>query len=681
MKLEKIGLLLLIGSMLTFIGCGDDAFKSSEKQITEFSIDGVNGSIDENLLTIDLTMPFGTDITSLKPSVKVSSKATVSPASGATVDFTSPVAYVVTAEDGSKVDYAVKVEVVKNTEAQILTFELAGLDPVITASVDEEKKVITAAVPFGTNLKTLVPTITFKGKEISPESGEAVDFTHPVNYRVTAEDGRIQGYYVTIKETKSSDAELLTFEFAGLDPKVVAKVDGSTITAEVPFGTNVTKLVPTITYKGNKVVPASGVAADFSSPVTYKVIAQDTREVEYEVVVNVIASSEAELTEFSFDGLNPRCVGVLNPNTKIVAVDVPFGTDVTKLKPTIKFKGHTVSPASGVVQDFSVAQVFYNIVAQDGKKYGFSVMVNINPFQPQITSVNRTKFANGDQITIQGHFSETGNEIMLRNSTNAPVYPTITKETSTYIIATIPSLAGAGDYNMTVRSYVGTPSQGSVLYEASKITIVDPASLAPKILSITPASIIKGTEEKVYFKTQNKVDLAGKHATVHYVKGSDDKTTNSMTRDVNDYNSFYIEVGRNWALGTYTFYLERDGYKSNEISFELKENTYPIPTITSVSTYEPVEGETITITGTNFSKVSSYDTYINVRKIVNSMGYNYPYGNVKATVVDNNTITFSLPYVKASGQTSGELDGHVGIEVVANGQMLFHHNDFMVKKK
>jgi hypothetical protein len=45
-------------------------------------------------------MPYGTDLTNLVPTITVSAGATINPASGVTQNFTNPVVYTVTAEDG-----------------------------------------------------------------------------------------------------------------------------------------------------------------------------------------------------------------------------------------------------------------------------------------------------------------------------------------------------------------------------------------------------------------------------------------------------------------------------------------------------------------------------------------------------------------------------------------------------
>ena len=65
--------------------------------------------------------------------------------------------------------------------------------------INEETHEITATAPNGTQVDNLTPTITVSDKaQVSPESGVAQDFTDPVVYTVTAEDGSQQEYTVTV---------------------------------------------------------------------------------------------------------------------------------------------------------------------------------------------------------------------------------------------------------------------------------------------------------------------------------------------------------------------------------------------------------------------------------------------------------------------------------------------------
>lgn len=86
--------------------------------ITAFSIDGCQGVIDDTAGTIQVTMPMGTDTTSLIPSVSVSSGATVTPVSGAAVNLSAPVVYTVSNSRGSR-SYTVTVVLEKSISNQL----------------------------------------------------------------------------------------------------------------------------------------------------------------------------------------------------------------------------------------------------------------------------------------------------------------------------------------------------------------------------------------------------------------------------------------------------------------------------------------------------------------------------------------------------------------------------------
>ncbi|MDR1248823.1 MAG: DUF5018 domain-containing protein [Treponema sp.] len=82
------------------------------------------------------------------------------------------------------------------------------------------------------------------------------------------------------------------------------------------------------------------------------------------------------ITAFSFAGLPPA---VIDPNTKTVAVTVPFGTDVTGLVPTIAVsEGAAISPASGEARDFT-GSVVYTVTAANGSTGKWTVMVTVTP--------------------------------------------------------------------------------------------------------------------------------------------------------------------------------------------------------------------------------------------------------------------------------------------------------------
>jgi uncharacterized repeat protein (TIGR02543 family) len=109
----------LTGNPVTQVGQGSTGNKDfyaewigTAKAITGFTIAGQTGSsvIDEDSKTVTVTVPWGTGLTNLTPTITVSDKAAVSPASGVARNFTTPVTYTVTAEDTTTAVWTVTVE-------------------------------------------------------------------------------------------------------------------------------------------------------------------------------------------------------------------------------------------------------------------------------------------------------------------------------------------------------------------------------------------------------------------------------------------------------------------------------------------------------------------------------------------------------------------------------------------
>jgi hypothetical protein len=177
------------GSLTTvlwaFSGCDTPTGpgKSGEKAITGFSFT-LGSTVYPGTITgtdIAVSLPYGTDRTNLIPDITVSGKAAVSPLSGAARDFTSPVTYTVTAEDGTTAEYTVTVvfftctgvtisppettgtiETVGTTAA---SFVKAGTSVTLSASVQGENK------PPQTVTWTITSTGHTPGTAINPNTG------------------------------------------------------------------------------------------------------------------------------------------------------------------------------------------------------------------------------------------------------------------------------------------------------------------------------------------------------------------------------------------------------------------------------------------------------------------------------------------------------------------------------
>ncbi len=169
-----------------------------EKYILVFQVDSIYGLVDENAKVVKLDFPAGTDVTHLTPTITISNYATIEPESGVAQDFTNPVYYTVTAMNGSTVQYMVEAIVHDaDNEKSILRFYFEELD--CEGLIYEVTHQIDCYVPAETDVTALVPVIEVsEGASVSPASGEPQDFTDPVVYTVTAQNGTTAEYTVSV---------------------------------------------------------------------------------------------------------------------------------------------------------------------------------------------------------------------------------------------------------------------------------------------------------------------------------------------------------------------------------------------------------------------------------------------------------------------------------------------------
>ncbi len=310
---------------------------------------------------------YGTDVSALVPSIGISPGASIDPASGVSTDFSTPLIYTVTAEDGiTAQNWVVTIQVEPNTETNITSFEIPELmEP---ATIDYSLHTVVASVRYGTDLRSLVPSIAVsEGAIINPVSGVATDFSAPVIYTVTAADGiSMQDWTVTITEAApGTETDITLFSIPELIAPATIHSAVHLITGSVPYGTDLTALVPSIIISDGAVInPASGAVTDFSTPLTYTVTAEDgTTFQDWLVIIQVLPNIETDITGISLAEQTGayRIIAV----NHTVEIEVVMGTDVTSLAPTISLSpGATINPASGVSRDFTNS-TGYLVTAED----------------------------------------------------------------------------------------------------------------------------------------------------------------------------------------------------------------------------------------------------------------------------------------------------------------------------
>jgi hypothetical protein len=382
------------------------------------SVPGADGKFPIIITVSDPTKPI--DLSALTPEIShtgVSVTGDGIPAGGSgtvtadgPVDFTSPVNYTVTAEDGTQQDYTITVIDAGDASSSDPSSGLAKINgfyfatPLAAGQINENAKTISVTVPYGTDRSSLIPTIYYSGGSIAQGTGvqntehPAViggDFSGPVVYTVTSRNSaNIASYTVNVglgEKPLSGAKEITALGFAGIPAAgttaVIAALpdaDGFTpIEVTVPPGTDWTSLAPVITHTGDSITgPAgtpsgpgtvNGAPADFSSPVSYTVRAEDGTTRGYRVTLHREDNNAKIITGFYF--AEPLAVGAINQDAKTITVTVPYGTDLGALKPTVYYTGASLNPVSGRENDFSFP-VTYTVTARNNTVQPYTVRVS-----------------------------------------------------------------------------------------------------------------------------------------------------------------------------------------------------------------------------------------------------------------------------------------------------------------
>jgi hypothetical protein len=271
----------------------------SQKLIVTFKIDTILGQIDETNHTVTITVPGTTDLAHVKPVIAISKNAIVSPLSGTEVDLSKPVIYTVTAQDQSKQSYVVTTKKAVNLQNRISSFEIKSGAYTYKGVINDTTFTVKVGAPFTAtgyvNPSKVLTSVTIPaGATIEPAADAVVDFTSPVKYKVTAPNGEMQEYTVSVlnKETDFTyfDVPLSSFVEGDLrKPKIARTGTESGLWAEEVIGLTApfaifhvleSEDVSNLPIKnvklsqGATISPAADVPQNFNKDVTYTVTSQ-----------------------------------------------------------------------------------------------------------------------------------------------------------------------------------------------------------------------------------------------------------------------------------------------------------------------------------------------------------------------------------------------------------------------
>ncbi|MDG6243564.1 MAG: S8 family serine peptidase, partial [Methanolobus sp.] len=212
----------------------------------EFPYPGSHVVNSSTPVSTDLVHPLGVNPTSIQMMINdiPVSFSTLPIPGGYSISYNTPTPYPageynvsVTAltATGQQFSYGWKFNVTSSSSKSITAFSFT--DPAVAGDIKEAARTVNVEVPYGTDVTSLTPTIVHTGASIIPENGVAQNFTNPVTYTVTAEDGTTQSYTVTVTSLPNPAKSITGFSFT--DPAVTGDINEAarTISITVPYGT------------------------------------------------------------------------------------------------------------------------------------------------------------------------------------------------------------------------------------------------------------------------------------------------------------------------------------------------------------------------------------------------------------------------------------------------------------
>lgn len=285
--------------------------------------------------TISVILPYGYSRNDLTPSFSLSLGAYVKcngslQTSGIShIDFSNPVIYRVFAENRNIVkNWTVKVQNAQNSACQFESFTIAGFTKKV--SIDKNTQTVKVKVVSDADLTNM--SVQFKlsdgasawiGSNEQISNIGTVNFSSPVTYKIIAKDRVSTSLWTVIVEKPDTGTDFISFVVPGIIKSATIENVNRKIVAEVLSGQLLNSLPAYFQLSPNArawVGPTEQISGlnlnNFSSPVVYKVIAEDSINIkEWTVTVSRQVVSVASETSG-----NPLLKVYPNPSTGRVVI-------------------------------------------------------------------------------------------------------------------------------------------------------------------------------------------------------------------------------------------------------------------------------------------------------------------------------------------------------------------------
>lgn len=360
----------------------------AEPMLTKVSVGSSVGTIDAKNGIVTVLLPEGIDVSKLSMEVTAADGCKARSVAGSLEQ--KSLAYTVTPYDKAfGAQYAAlartwKIQIETGTPRnEITSFGITVDGKTRYAAIDQTEKTITLNLPLGTDLTKLTPVIEHTGTSTSMD-GKTIDFTNAQTLTLSNKTFNLTTEYtVTVTANQSDENSILSYKLGN----AIGKISGASISVEIPYAEDLSKLTPKI-----EISEFAKLTAPASLQVgknTYTVTSESGKAKTWTVnITRAAVATGNQIVSFRYGSVE----AVIDQALGTITMELPAGSATTFAPVIVTSPYATLSPASGVKQNFAVP-VKYTVTSQSGAKNTYTVTVKVettaaeNPYKAKMQAL------------------------------------------------------------------------------------------------------------------------------------------------------------------------------------------------------------------------------------------------------------------------------------------------------
>lgn len=249
----------------------------------------------------------------------------------------------------------------------------------VKISFDSENQTISIILPYDYEASDIQVNLIISQNAIHSLRNSSLPVVDTQQIKITAEDGSIKIYNVSIIKEKNNQNLILAFkiEVSGVLIEALIDHEKNEINLDLPTDIDLSTLQPLIEISDNaSVSPNSQEVVNFENDTSYTVLSESGEERIYKIIVRQIKSDQNFILNFSFpiDG-QVSLVGEINNDLNTITIEVPYLFDISEISPEITISERAnLSFESGTKLNFENS-VQFTVTAENGSEKNYNVII------------------------------------------------------------------------------------------------------------------------------------------------------------------------------------------------------------------------------------------------------------------------------------------------------------------